>query len=103
MTTPVRFSRQAREEVIEAARHYGEQRAELRSEFLDSMDDTIARVVRYAPHIGGAPGIDATLGVKRIFMKRFPYSVFFIELPTRYRVLAVAHARRKPFYWSGRL
>ncbi len=103
MTKPVRFSRQAREEVIEAARRYGEQRAELRSEFLDAVDDAIARVVRYAPHIGGAPGIDATLGVKRIFMKRFPYSVFFIELPTRYRVLAVAHARRKPFYWCERL
>ena len=26
-----------------------------------------------------------------------------IELPTRFRVLAVAHAHRRPFYWRERL
>jgi hypothetical protein len=56
-------SRQAREEVLEAAKRYGEQRPEL---------------------------------------KRFPYSVYFIELPSRFRVLAFAHARRKPRYWLKR-
>jgi hypothetical protein len=40
--------------------------------------------------------------VRRVFFKRFPYSLFFIELPTRYRVLAVAHARRRPLYWLER-
>jgi hypothetical protein len=45
----------------------------------------------------------ARLGVKRVFMKRFPYSVYFIELPTRFRVLAFAHARREPFYWKDRI
>jgi hypothetical protein len=36
-------------------------------------------------------------------VKRFPFSVYFIELPTRLRVLAVAHGRRRPFYWGVRL
>jgi hypothetical protein len=36
-------------------------------------------------------------------MKRFPYSVYFIELPTRFRILAFAHARRRPYYWKDRL
>jgi toxin ParE1/3/4 len=48
-------------------------------------------------------GFDPGLGVKRVFMKRFPYSVYFIELPTRIRIRAVAHARRKPFYWKDRI
>jgi len=102
MTKPVRLARQAREEVLEAARRYGEQRPELRAEFLAAVDDAVERVVRYAPHLGSPPGIDPTFGVKRVFMKRFPFSVFFIELPTRYRILAVAHGRRLPFYWRAR-
>jgi hypothetical protein len=40
--------------------------------------------------------------VKRVFMKRFPFSLYFIELPTRYRVLAVVHARREPLYRISR-
>lgn len=100
---PVRFSRQARDEVIEAARRYGEQRPELRAEFLVAVDEAVARVERYAPHLGSPPGIDPSLGVKRVFMKRFPYSVFFIELPTRLRILAIGHRRRRPFYWRDRL
>ncbi|MBA3820026.1 MAG: hypothetical protein H0X17_14115 [Deltaproteobacteria bacterium] len=63
----------------------------------------MVRLVHLAPHLGSPPGIDPTLGVKRVFVMRFPFSVYFIELPTRYRVLAVAHARRRPFYWSSRL
>jgi plasmid stabilization system protein ParE len=102
MNKPVRFSRQAREEVLEAARHYRDQRSTLSEEFLAALDEALERVVRYAPHLGSPPGIDPKLGVKRVFMKRFPFSLFFVELPTRFRILAVAHARRKPFYWLGR-
>jgi plasmid stabilization system protein ParE len=103
MSKPVRFAREAREEVLEAAKRYGQQRPELRAEFLESVDDAIARVLQYAPHLGSPPGIEPSLGVKRVFMKRFPYSVYFVDLPTRYRVLAFAHQRRRPFYWRGRV
>ncbi len=103
MTKPVRFSQQAREEVLEAAQRYGVQRPELRTEFLAAVDETIDRLVRYAPHLGSPPGFDASLGVKRVFVKRFPFSIYFVELPSRFRVLAVAHARRTPFYWRARL
>ena len=103
MSKPVRFSREAREEVLEAARWYAGRRPELRAEFLADLDDAVEQVVRYASHLGSPPGIDPTLGVRREFFKRFPYSLFFIELPTRYRVLAVAHSGRRPFYWRGRI
>ena len=78
-------------------------RPELRAEFLADLDNAVEQVVRYAPHLGSPRGIDPALGVRRVFFKRFPYSLFFIELPTRYRVLAVAHSRRRPFYWRGRI
>lgn len=103
MTKPVRFSREAREEVLQAAAWYAARRPELRAEFLADLDDAVEQVVRYAPHLGSPRGIDPALGVQRVFFKRFPYSLFFIELSTRYRVLAVAHSRRRPFYWRGRI
>ena len=102
MNKPVRLSRQARDEVLAAARRYGEERAELCAEFLAAVDEALERVVRYASHLAPPPGVDPALGVKRVFMRTFPYSVYFIELPTRFRVLAFAHARRRPHYWLGR-
>jgi len=49
------------------------------------------------------PGIDAALVLtRRVFVQGFPFSLYFVELPTRYRVLAVDHARRRPFYWRNR-
>ena len=103
MSKPVRFAREARQEVREAAQWYGRQRAELRGEFLEAVDEVVERLVRLARHLGTPPGIDPNLGVKRVFMKRFPYSVYFIELPTRIRILAIAHARRCPYYWRDRI
>lgn len=85
-----------------AAKQYGDRRPELRADFLAALDEAMARIVRLAPHLGPPPGLDPSFGVKRVFMKRFPFSLYFIELPTRYRVLAVAHARREPLYWLNR-
>jgi hypothetical protein len=103
MTKPVRLAREARAELQEAARRYAEQRPELRIEFLAAIDEAMDRVIRLARHLGSPPGIDPALGIKRVFVKRFPFSIYFLELPTRFRVLAVAHARRRPFYWADRL
>jgi len=33
-------------------------------------------------------------------VRRFPYSVFYRELPTRIWIAAVAHQKRKPGYWG---
>ncbi len=102
MTKPVRLAREARDELHEAARRYGDVRPELRVEFLAAIDETMARLVRMASHLGSPPGTDPSLGVRRVFVQRFPFSLYFVEMPTRFRVLAVAHARRRPFYWRDR-
>jgi hypothetical protein len=41
--------------------------------------------------------------VRRVFVRRFPYHVVYIELADRLQILAVAHDRRRPRYWVGRL
>jgi hypothetical protein len=52
MSKPVRLAREARAGLHEAARRYGEQRSELRIEFLAAVDDALERMVRLAKHLG---------------------------------------------------
>jgi len=36
-------------------------------------------------------------------MNRFPFSVVFVDTSDSVVVLALAHHRKKPDYWSGRI
>ena len=35
-------------------------------------------------------------------VRRFPYIIFFLELPDRIWIAAIAHAKRRPGYWKAR-
>ena len=43
------------------------------------------------------------VGITRARLPRFPYAVIFMDLGTEIRVLAVAHAKRRPGYWLDRV
>ncbi len=102
MSKPIRFAREARAEVLEAARWYESQRRGLRAEFLASLDEAVERITRVGAALAVIPSSDPAAPIRRIEFRRFPYSLVFIELPTRVRVLAVAHDRRRPGYWRDR-
>ena len=40
--------------------------------------------------------------VRKMRVARFPYAVLYSIVSDQIRVIAVAHDRRRPFYWSGR-
>lgn len=42
-------------------------------------------------------------GVRRVVVHRFPYSVVYEVKAKELHVLAIAHHRRDPTYWEGRL
>jgi plasmid stabilization system protein ParE len=42
-------------------------------------------------------------GTRRILLNRHPYFVVFREFPRKIQIIAVAHAKRRPGYWSKRL
>lgn len=42
-------------------------------------------------------------GTRRIFLTHFPYAVIYRDLLHEFQIIAVAHARRRPGYWSSRL
>ncbi|MGH7332674.1 MAG: type II toxin-antitoxin system RelE/ParE family toxin [Candidatus Rokuibacteriota bacterium] len=98
----VRLSREAVAELAEAAQRYVARRPGLEVEFL-------AEVERILPLIGTSPAsfprlldLPADLVVRRALLPRFPYAIVFMDLRTEIRVLAVAHAKRRPGYWLNR-
>lgn len=42
-------------------------------------------------------------GTRRVLLHRYPYFIVFRELPRTIQILAVAHAKRRPGYWRGRI
>ena len=37
-----------------------------------------------------------------LLVRRFPYVLYYLDLPERIWIAAVAHARRRPGYWRSR-
>jgi len=49
------------------------------------------------------PGVGEGFGVRRFLLARFPFAIAFIAEADEVVVLALAHLRRRPGYWLGRL
>jgi plasmid stabilization system protein ParE len=99
----VRLSPEAVSELGEAAVWYRAQRPGLELEFL-------AEIERILSFIEGSPAsfprlvdLPMDLMIRRALLPRFPYAVIFMVRGTETRVLAVAHARRRPGYWLDRV
>jgi plasmid stabilization system protein ParE len=103
VTPSVRFEVEADEEYRAAARWYEDKRTGLGLDFLNAVNSTLSQVVRFPR--GGAPvaHIAADLQVRRAPVGRFPFNVIYMETPTAVRILAIAHERRRPGYWTHRL
>jgi plasmid stabilization system protein ParE len=64
------------------------------------VDDAIESIVRW-PRIGHVvPGLTGEIPARRFPVKRFPYHVVYLDWDGVIRVLAIAHDRRRPAYWS---
>jgi plasmid stabilization system protein ParE len=102
LTLSVRISQEADAEMAEAARWYQRQRTGLGTEFLDAIDTTVSHIAE-TPRLGSlVPGV-SDQAIRRRAVQRFPYHVVYIELSDQLQILAVAHDRRRPGYWVGRL
>lgn len=103
MSQRVRFALQASTELEEAARWYEQRHTGLGLAFLAAVDAAVESLVRWpqaGPPIDGMP---EDLDVRRLPVSRFPYHVAYLVTDDGIHVLAIAHDRRRPAYWSGRL
>ena len=99
----VRFEDEADAEYRLAGGWYEDRREHLGREFFDAVDATIDQIVAM-PQAGAlVPQMPPDLPVRRRAVTRFPSHVVYLEAPTRIRILAIAHDRRKPGYWESRL
>ena len=75
-----------------------EANAELGQAFISEFERSI-RLLLTSPKLG-AVWRGAT---RRLPLRRFPYSVVYQLREAEVRVLAVAHQRRRPGFWQGRV
>jgi toxin ParE1/3/4 len=91
------FHPAARDEVEEAVDFYEIQRDDLGQDFHVEFKAALKRVVEnpklFAVEIGE---------FRACMLKRFPYTIFFIDLEDQIWVGAVAHQKRRPGYWAKR-
>lgn len=102
MSRSVRFSVEAASELEAAADWYDEQRPGLGAAFLDAVDAVLETVDDWPGSGAPVPGLAVGLEVRRVPVARFPYHLPYVVLEDQVRVLAVAHDRRRPNYWTSR-
>lgn len=77
--------------------YYNRQRPGLGYEFAEEVASTIARIMRFPE---AWPKLSTR--TRRCRTKRFPYGVIYQIREDIILVVAVAHLKRKPFYWRRR-
>jgi toxin ParE1/3/4 len=95
---PYRYHPLAWEEVEESDVWYLARSVDASLDFLYRLDSAIEEILdaphRWAKHL---------YGTRRYVMQSFPFSVIYLDDPDLVTIIAVAHSKRKPGYWKGRL
>src|SRR5215216_718382 len=94
----IRFNAEADAELTEARHWYSHYRQDLGLEFMQCIDDVLARVVRN-PHL--FPIVYGNL--RRAVVRRFPFAVLYEVNANEIQIVAVFHSRRNPEAWKSRV
>ncbi len=94
---PHDFHHEAEEEFVEAALFYESRVSGLGSAFVVEVERAVT-FARTNPEAGSPLGEK----VRRVLVRRFPYSVIYRREAERLLTLAIAHQRRRPGYWRHR-
>lgn len=85
-------------ELVEGAAYYArEANAQIAGAFVSEFD-------RCAKLLGEYPKLGSTWRgrIRRLPLRRFPYSIVYYLSESEIRILAVAHQRRRPGFWKER-
>jgi plasmid stabilization system protein ParE len=93
----LRIHSQAQQEIHEAFDWYFKRSFQTAEAFLDEIGKSLSQIVSH-PKLYPA----YLHHTRRRILKGFPYSVIFQEKEDTLRVLAIAHAKRRPGYWRSR-
>jgi plasmid stabilization system protein ParE len=84
-------------EIDEAAGFYEIRSPGLGGVFVDEIERAIRSIAEFPEAASLVRG-----RVRRRPIAKFPYSLIYSVRPNEIRILAVAHQKRRPFYWRGR-
>ena len=95
---PVVINDEAADELDEAIRYYQTKSPGIGLSLAAKVSEAFHRIQRnpqlYPFH--------KDTNVQKCFIRRFPYTVFYMELDEHIVVIAVAHQKRRPDYWKFR-
>jgi toxin ParE1/3/4 len=95
---PVQFHSAATAELEEAIAFYEQRRSGLGHALLHAVERAVSLIQEF-PRIG-APY--KRTDYRHYGLGRFPYILFYLEMPEAIWIAAVAHGRRRPGYWRRR-
>jgi plasmid stabilization system protein ParE len=92
------FEPEAENEILEAGAYYRERSVAAAQRFAGDIEALIGMLLQF-PRVGSPIAHDA----RRVLLSNFPYQFIYRIEGDEIRVYAVAHLKRKPRYWMGRL
>lgn len=95
---PLEFHPDARIDALEAYEWYAK-RSENAAEAFQEELQAAGNAIKQSPELWG----NYLFGTRRYLMKRYPFVVVYRIGSDRIEIIAVAHGRRRPGYWKGRL
>ena len=96
--TQYRYLLPADEEMTEAAIFYEGRAKGLGMEFLDDLQRAIDQILD-----NPESGQIILENFRRSILSRFPFSLIYTIEPECILIIAVAHQRRRPYYWKERI
>ncbi|MDO8810578.1 MAG: type II toxin-antitoxin system RelE/ParE family toxin [Gallionella sp.] len=93
-----RFVAEARQEFLAEVAYYNEAQLGLGTRFTKAAEEATARALAFP--LSGTPSVSNT---RRVFLKGFPFSLFYRQEDEGIVIFAASHNSRKPCYWVGRI
>ena len=94
----VRLHPEARAELREARKWYYERSPLSATAFAHVVDNAVSRIVK-APTLYPL----AEHGTRKLVLQRFPFNMFYLPGESETVIVALAHQKRRPGYWSNRV
>ena len=89
----------AEAEHLETVAYYESKRAGLGATYLTEFESTMTAICGFPSRFP----VERKPDIQRGKMEKFPFNILFRDVSGKVQVLAIAHLRRRPSYWLGRL
>ena len=93
-----RFLPPAEEELLEAISYYAAIQSELGIRFEEAVAEAVRNLVANPQR-----GARRSRSTRRWLVKSFPFGVIYRVSESEILIVAVAHQRKRPEYWAGRI